>query len=490
MTSLSGAARDEAVRTYGGWRRSRGIGLGGLTAAQSLILLVALVLPLVVFSLRPLAGLVLAAPALAVAGLAASRRDGVYLTEILAARWAWWRARRAGETSYRGTAEHPRAWQLPGLLAPLRLLSVHDGTGAAYGLVWNRRTGLLTGTLRVAATGSLLAERAEADTWVANWGAWLADLGNKPAVAWVAVTVATSPDPGSTVRSYVLPRLSASAPAAAAEVVKELAAHATARVAQVETTVSVTIDPARAASHPSTLPDAVGEAGVLLDDLAASLAGCGVTVLGRADAGWLTGTVRAAYDPQAAAEGLDWTEAGPMAAEEEWDRYRHDGGTSVSWSLREAPRQQVTSDVLARLVAPGNWPRRVTLLYRAYPAATAAGIAEREINAAHYRELIRQMRKRDPSARDTEDAERARRSAAEEATGAGIGLVSLYVTTTVTETAELRLAVADVEEQRAGAARLRLRRMYGAQAVGFATTLPLGVYPPHAATRGRRWRAG
>jgi len=492
----TGAARDETVRTYGGWRRSRGIGIGGLTSAQSLVVLAALVAPLVAFSVQPVAGLVLAPGGLIVAAATVTRRDGVYLTDALAARLDWWRTRRAGENTYRTTTEHPRAWQLPGLLAPLRLLSVTDGASGSYGLVWNRRTGLLTGTLRVAATGSLLAERADVDTWVANWGGFLADLGNKPAVTWIAVTVATAPDPGSTVGQYVLPRLSPSAPPAAVEVLTELAGAATTPTARVETTVSITVDPSRTVSHPSSLPEAVAEVDVVLADLQSSLAGCGLTVVGRAGAAWLARTVRAAYDPSAAppldggsagtGESMEWADAGPVAADEGWDSYRHDGAMSVSWALREGPRQQVTSDVLAKLVAPGNWPRRVTLVYRAYPAATAAGIAEREINAAHYRELMRQVKKRDPSARDTDDAERARRSAAEEATGAGIGLVGLYVTTTVTDPGHLRLAVADVEEQRSGAAKLRLRRMYAGQAVGFAATLPLGVYPPHALTRARR----
>lgn len=491
----TGAARDETLRTYGGWRRSRGIGLGGLTAAQSVVVLTALLVPLVTFSIRPLAGIVLAVPALAAAGVTVARRDGVYLTDAIAARVAWRRARARGENTYDSVTEHPRAWQLPGLLAPLRLLTVSDEGRDPYALVWNRRSGLLTGTVNVAATGSLLAERADADTWVANWGALLADLGNKPAVAWIAVTVATAPDPGHTIRNYVLPRIAPTAPPSARDVMTELAAHAAmSSVARVDTTVSVTIDPSRAVAHPSGLAGAAAEAGVLLADVENSLTGCGVTVLGRATASEIAARVRAAFDPAAAsllaepdAPALDWADTGPVAATESWDSYAHDGATSVTWALRELPRQQVTSDVLARLIAPGNWPRRVTLLYRAYPAATAASIAEREINAAHYRELMRRIRRRDPSARDLEDAERARRFAQEEATGAGIGLVALYMTTTVNDPSDLRLAVADVEEQRAGQAKLRLRRMYGGQDAGFAATLPLGIYPPHATTgAGRR----
>ena len=60
----------------------------------------------------------------------------------------------------------------------------------------------------------------------------------------------------------------------------------------------------------------------------------------------------------------------------------------------------------------------------------------------------------------------------------------MYVTTTVTDPDELPGAVADVE-QRAGAAKLRLRRLWGAQSTGFAASLGLGLNPTELASRGR-----
>ena len=73
---------------------------------------------------------------------------------------------------------------------------------------------------------------------------------------------------------------------------------------------------------------------------------------------------------------LDWTDAGPLAAEESWDRYRHDSGVSVSWGWHEPPRQQVTSGVLTRLLSPGRYGKRVTILYRALSAGESARILE------------------------------------------------------------------------------------------------------------------
>lgn len=183
MTTVQDAP---AVRTYGGWRRRRGIGIGGLDGRQSVLVLGAVFAVLIagVFSLR--IALVLLAPGVVAVGLAVAHWDGVWFVDALTARYRWARARRRQHTSLRagGLISHARAWQLPGLLAPTRCLQVDDGEGGSYGIVWDRRTGLLTATLRVAATGVLLADREDADDWVASWGGWLAALGAEPTVRW------------------------------------------------------------------------------------------------------------------------------------------------------------------------------------------------------------------------------------------------------------------------------------------------------------------
>ncbi|WP_433426028.1 SCO6880 family protein [Microtetraspora malaysiensis] len=157
--------------------------------------------------------------------------------------------------------------------------------------------------------------------------------------------------------------------------------------------------------------------------------------------------VRCAFDPAARAdavraEDLTWADAGPIGAEEHMDHYRHDSGVSVSWAWHEAPRQKVPADVLSRLVAPGPFPKRVSVQYRPLPAAEATRVLEDEVNAAAFREHYRRRTGRDETARDAFDQARARQAAAEEATGAGVTLVTLYVTTTVTDLNDLPRAVA------------------------------------------------
>lgn len=503
MTLDTGSAH--TVRTYGGWRRARGIGLFGLGPAGSVVVLACIVGPLLLASTRLSLGVLALPPAGVVALLTLARLDDLTLAEIVARRlrWAW--AVHRGWTTYRAdtVVEHARAWDLPGVLAPTRLLTCRPGAGAGsgagtFGLVWNRRTGLVTATLRCAATSTWLVDSRDADGWVANWHAWLASLGYLPMVRAVTVTVDTAPEPGTALQDAVLPRIAPDAPPDVRQLVRELVTRSPAASADVDTRVSVTFDPAAATQRLQTLDEVTAEVSRQLTGLESSLGTCGVTVLGRATADELAGIVRTAFDPAARGDvqravavhgpdgdgplgaALDWADAGPVAAEESWDRYRHDAGVSVSWGWREAPRQQVTSGVLSRLLGPGRFAKRVTLVYRPLPAGEAARVLEAQVNAAAFRDAYRRAQRRDESARDLADRARAQRAAAEEAQGAGLVTVSLLVTATALDEADLPAVVAEVES-RADQSKLQLRRLVGSQAAAFAATLPCGALPPGGA---------
>ncbi|MGI5325076.1 SCO6880 family protein [Actinomadura nitritigenes] len=484
------------IRTYGGWRRRHGIGLLGLDTTSTFVALGAAMLLVLIAATAPRLLIYLLPPALVGGGLGLMRVGGVPLARLMLARCRWrWSVLR-GHNRYRAgvVIDHPRAFQLPGVLAPLTLLSAEDGYGGRYGIVWDRRSGLLTATLRVVPASTWLADRADADTWVAAWGGWLASLGHMPAVRWVTVTIDTAPEPGSTLADAVGEAVDPTAPEAARSIMRELVRAAPAAAADVDTRVSITFDPRASAAAPKDLFEAVADLGRILDGLASRLSGCGVSVLGRATAAETAGAVRTAFDPHARGEinrilagsradqVLTWCDAGPVAATEHTDRYEHDGGVSVSWAWHEPPRQNVRSDVLARLVAPGPFPKRVTLQYRALAAGAASRVLQQEVNAAAFRAQFRRRTGRDETARDSWDSARARQAAAEEAMGAGVCLVSMYATVTVTEPEQLRRAIAHVEAS-ADAAKIRLRRLWGSQAAGFATTLPCGICPPELSHR-------
>jgi hypothetical protein len=249
--------------------------------------------------------------------------------------------------------------------------------------------------------------------------------------------------------------------------------------------MTISFDPNRAMPRPADLLAAVVEIARWLPGLETGLGACGVAVLGRASTGWLTGRIRGAFDPalhpdatrtRERTEILDWADAGPVAAREHWDRYRHDSGISVSWALREAPRQAVGPSVLAPLLAPGPFARRLTWLYQPYAADQAAAKVEAEVTSGQIRHAWAARTHRDETQRDRDDRERAVQSAREEAEGAGVGRFTTYVTTTVLHADELDAAVADVE-QRAGQSKLRLRQLRGSQAAGFAAALGMGIDP-------------
>ena len=487
----------QAPRDYGGWRRRRGIGLFGLGAAGTLAVLGALLVLIIVAAADARAMLYVAPPVLAGGGLGLARVGGEPLALAALRRARWRYALSRDYTRYRVAvvAEQSPAYQLPGVLAPLALLDAEDGCGGRYGIVLDRRTGLMTATLRVVPASTWLANRADADTWVANWGGWLASLGYLPTLRWVTVTIDTAPEPGSTLADAVAAAIDPASPLAARQIMGPLVETAPAAAADVDTRVSITFDPKASPSAPADLTAAAAEVGRLLPGLESALGTCGVTVLGRASPAEIAGVVRTAYDPAARGEvnrlltqaragqpALSWAEAGPVGAEEEPGCYRHDSGISVTWAWSEAPRQNVTAGVLARLVAPSRYPKRVSLQYRPFGAAEATRVLEAEVNAAQFREVYRRRTGRDETARDSYDQARARRAAAEEAAGAGVCLVSMYVTVTVATEAELPRAAAETEAA-AESSRIRLRRMTYSQAAGFAATLPCGICPPELARR-------
>jgi hypothetical protein len=489
-----------APRTYGGWRRRRPVGLLGLGPAGTLVMLGAVILVLGMISVSPRAALVVDPPVLAGCGLSLARVGGVPVATAAVTRVRWWAAVSRDWTAYRAgiTVPGPGAFQLPGVLAPTMLVSAEDGYGGRYGLVWDRHTGYLTATVLVTPASPWLADAGDADAWVAGWGAWLASLGFLPQVRWVTVTVETAPEPGTRLADEVAAAASPDAPEAARQIMAAVAAAAPRAAAAVSTRVSVTFDPKADPSRPGDLAAAAAAVTRTLQGLVPGLGACGVAVDRLAGPADLAGMVRCAYDPASRGEvarllaaaragrgamPLSWLDAGPVGAQEMSDCYQHDSGVSVSWAWHEAPRQAVTSSVLARLAGPGPYTKRLSLQFRPMPAAAAARSIEAEVNATAFRAAYRRKTGRDATARDDYDGARAAQAAAEEASGAGVVLIGLFVTVTVTDAADLPRAVSATEAA-AEASRIRLRRMHYSQAAGFAAGLPCGVCPPELA---RRW---
>ncbi|WP_067819983.1 SCO6880 family protein [Actinomadura kijaniata] len=471
---------------YGDWRVSRSMGLGGMDTRQTVMVVAAVVVPVFTFAyIGMTAGLVTLGPALVLGVLAVSRRGGVLLIDLAVARLRWQRAHRRGETTYRGQAfaEVPRAWDLPGVLAPLRLVNVEEPGRGQVGVVWNQATGRMSATLLLSPAGALLADLSTITTQVASWGHLLASLADDDSVLHAAVTIDLVPEAGTQLADHIAERIVPDAPRLAAEVLEELVAAAPGGASQVRARLTLTADPVRGGRGARSALESAAEVARTLGALPITAAGA--EVLRRATTDDLVRIVRTAFDPAADAASatawrdLEWAEAGPVAAEEHLDHYEHDGAYSISWVLLAAPRQRVAHDVLFPLCKPGRFARRVTIMYRTLSREEAGATLEREANVAAAREYARRKSKRDPTAREHADRDRALRAARQEARGAGLVQFAMYVTTTVTDPADLEEARREVERA-AGDCKLKLRVARGGQAAAFAAGLPVGLFPPDA----------
>ena len=290
-------------RLYGNWRPERGWGVGSLSTAATVTVFFAVLAPVLAVSIAPRIALPLAAVGVVVVVAVVVRVGGVTAAEVLTRRVRFTRARAAGWTQLSAgvLTDHPRGHDLPGLFAPVVPLDVDDGRGGRYALLWDRRTGTLSAVLRCSPIGLDLADPGQVDTWIAGWGALLADLGYQPLVAHVAVTVDTAPTGGTTVRDHLAAAVDPHAPGAGPHRARRARRATPATAAEVDARLTVTFDPRRAHPRPPDLLAAVVDAGRWLPGIETALAGCGVAVLGRASTGVVDradpGRVRPGHPP-------------------------------------------------------------------------------------------------------------------------------------------------------------------------------------------------
>jgi hypothetical protein len=484
------AAADHRDVTYGNWRKPVSPGIGRLGLAGTIVLFAGLILIVVTSLLSLLVGAaVLGLLAVALVPLLIRDRDGRTMLQNAIARIAWTRGRRAGQHIYRSGPLSITAhgtFRLPGLNAGTAMYEAQDSWARPFGLIEMPATGHYTAVFETGADGAALVDQGQVDTWVAYWGRWLATLCYEPSLAGASVTIETAPDPGTRLAREVDGQLNPAAPGLAREVLRELVRAYPAGSAQISARIAVTYSAAmRPGGRRRNYAEMAREIGTRLPGLGEGLANTGAGEARPMTAAQLAEAVRTAYDPAAqplieqarsgdGGSGLDWANAGPVAAQEAWDHYVHDGAASITWGMIEAPRGEVLSSVLHDLLAPHRAiaRKRVTICYRPHDPADAPKIVERDKKDATFR-----LGAADPAARVTVDVDAARRDALAEAKGAGVVRFALLVTATVTAVEDLPDAAAAVDVLGA-TARLRLRRMWGSQATAFAAGLPVGVILP------------
>ncbi|WP_199181854.1 SCO6880 family protein [Cryobacterium sp. N21] len=483
-----------APRSYGNWTKPKTAGLLGLGSIGTTILFVGAGFSVIVTMASNILNGVVTALVFGVFLLtvAVTDKHGQSLLMRATTRVGWMVTKTTGTHIYRsgplGRAEWGTA-QLPGLAAGSRLTEWHDSYNRPFALLQIPTTSDYTVVIATEPDGAALVDREQVDVWVAEWGMWLASLGDEPGIEAVSVTIETAPDTGTRLRREVNSRIDPAAPEFATSILHDLVKQYPAGSATIKAYVAITFNAAARVGGKKRTPDEMGrELASRLPGLTQSLSSTGAGATRPLNAQELCEVIRVAYDPAAArliddanAAGeppeLYWPEVGPTAHQANWDTYRHDSALSVTWMMSGAPRGNVPSSILARLLAPHRdvARKRVTLLYRPIDAAKAAAIVEADVRASTFN--VQSANK--PTARSLTTTRAALATAQEEASGAGLVNFAMLVTATVIDAAHEADAKAAIDNLSA-TARLRLRIVHGSQDSAFAAALPLGlVLPKH-----------
>lgn len=485
---------ERTVRTYSHWRRPRSAGLFGLGSVATGVLLAGLVVMiLVVMTAGVVPGLVVFLVLVGAMSLVAVRdRHGQTALQRTTTKVGWWRSRAEGANGYRSGPLGRVDWgtnQLPGLAAQLRLSEYTDSYGRPFALVYAPSTGHYSVVIGTDPDGAALVDPEQVDNWVAEWGQWLAALGNESGVAGASVTIETAPDTGRRLSTEVEGHIDPDAPSFAQSVLREVVASYPSGSASIRAYVTLTFSRTSRAGGRRRDRDEMGrELGTRLPGLTGSLSSTGAGAARPLSAQRLCEVIRTAYDPAAGelideahqrgeAVELRWPNVGPVAAQAGWSDYRHDSALSRTWQMTIAPRGLVQDSILTRFLSPHRdiARKRVTLVYRPIDAGRAAAIVEADLRAASFN----MTSSRNVTARSVVSTEAAQATAREEASGAGLVNFGLFATATVMDEQDMPDAVATMENLSA-TARLVLRPAYGSQDSAFAAALPLGlVLPTH-----------
>jgi hypothetical protein len=486
-------------RTYGGWRKPASPGLGSLTLLPTFALFGGLIISIFVMTMSGVVpGMVTAVVFLLLAAPTALKVADRPAWRQAVLRSVWRRAVGRGTTLYRSG---PLGYlpeedcRLPGLLARARVWAARDSFSRRFALIQHPHSNQWTVVLAVNPNGGALISQEDRDGRVASWDSWLASLGRENGIDQVAVVLDQVPDPGRILQACVDDAIVPGAPEFAARMMRDAARVYPTGSAEINAFVSITFN-GRRLSVPGSNRDseeaaelAAREIGTRLPGLSRTLVATGSGEGRPVSPEALAAMVRGWYDPaiqvplaEAAARGrepgLRWEDAGPVAAQETWDTYRHDSGLSRVLEMTCPPRGSVYDTVLIPILAPGQGRKRVTMLYRPVSAADAPGALDLQVRAAMNKAS---RRKGLVHAHDSAEVRAALQAAREEATGAGVASFSMIVTVTVDGDAPdpqdaLRAATESIV--RAGrSAQVVLRPVLGAQAAAFAVGLGAGIVP-------------
>ncbi|MGV9678774.1 SCO6880 family protein [Nocardia sp. NPDC003482] len=477
------------TRMYGRWERPRSAGFFGLTWGVSMLGLGLVILVMLVFlitrSITVTAVVIVGAAVLFIPlAVTVGGRTG---WEYLALRAQFAVARSRGEHLYRAGrfSRIPGVAKLPGLLADSRLAEYETPGGRRFAVVHVRRTDHYTVVLRVLPRGKELVDQGQIDAWVEEYGRFLAAQSRGGDVVAVTAVLETVVETQLKQRREVARLVRPGVPEYARAVMHEAAADVGGVGVRVEARIAITYRAVGKGRIRRDLAEQAREIGQRLQGVLSQLARAGLPAT-PLEAWEVLGLVRSRYDLaaqrdiEAAGREIEstqsWSTVGPVAHDELWDHYVHDGGRSITWEMDAAPRGAVLETVLEELVRPrADVPRkRVAIVYRLHSAAEATDIVDSD-----YRDALaaEQTERGIASAAATIRVSNTSTARQEQAQGAGLTRFGVLVTITDRLDADLP-GIEAIVRAMAAASRLTLRRCYGTQAASFASSLGIGVILP------------
>lgn len=481
------ADRDVDVPQYSLGQPPKRTGLGGLSMLTTGVIAVGFMLFLLaqITGMGFLTGLwILVVTALV--ALVVTLQWGGRSLATFARMWAQHRGRvRRGEDVYLSgeLSKVPGGrFRLPGTLARTRLVAGVDSDHQPFAAVLDVPARTATVLFDCQMTGQTPMTQEERNQKTAEWSRWLALLSLSGDIDHVATVIGVRPGTGQLVAQEVQAIVADGVPEVAAQIMAEAGQQLSVGVPEVVSHIAVTFhidgqsikDDEFMASLATRLPDLYRQlswAGILAAPMTED------EVVAR---------VHQAYNPPAepdfeelsvmgVSHGLAWEDAGPSFARAGVTRYAHEGCTSVTWEMKDAPRSTFEDGVLTGLLAPHErvQRKRVALVYRPFEAGQGVSRVEGEhrdaMVAANSSKSIRSAN----AELRLEHTEAARRA---QARGAQLGRYSLFVTATVTGEQDLDRVEHDIVQLGAGSS-VRLQKMARQQDTGFITTLGIGQVP-------------
>jgi hypothetical protein len=505
-------------RTYGGWQQEKVDFIFGLSGRRAALLGAAVLAVIIPVARGRIGDAAVFWPAAVVLALAVfARFAGRTVDEWAATAVSYAVTRFLGQHRFASGPFAPPApdangepqLDLPGILAPLRLLSVPAANGRDLAVIHHPYDETWTAVAKVRCPGIGLADSARQDQRVASWGTLLASLCTEGSpVIRVQVVQRLVPESGAALRSWHEAHLVPDVPELAHQVTGELLTASTVVTTQRESYLAVTVDQRRARGQVRAAGGGeTGAATVLvrqLQAMAQAIGGADLEIIDWLGTRDLAEVIRTAFDPgaqlplaarraaagQAVAMGLEWDglapgtapdSAGPVYAEARPGSYVHDGAESVSYWIREWSRAQAFCTALGPLLADGSHQRSFGMIFEPLGPRAAERAVMRERTARHVAVRMRQRTGQVIPEHERSASAKALGQDAERAAGHGLVRFAGYLTVTVTDPARLADACAAAEADAAQAG-IELNRMWFAQDSGFAVTLPLGLGLPR-----RRW---